>query len=120
MMFLPFAASSATFDFYKNLNFEALSDGPFRVLAMELGLKNTLFDRLLLSDSFLLLFGFIFITICIWIYTGSFIVTTAAICAVVFSLGVSYAFYTMVLRIQFFPFMNLLAIVVVIGELTRL
>ncbi|XP_076292397.1 protein dispatched isoform X2 [Lasioglossum baleicum] len=115
MIFLPIAASSATLDFYKELNNGGLSYGKFGVKGMELGLKSTLFDQLLVSDSILLLTGFAFVTICIWAYTGSLFLTATTIIAVIFSLGISYAFYTLVLHIQFFPFMNLLAIVVAVG-----
>lgn len=116
MLMLPMAASSATLDFYKGLNFAGLSYGKFRVVAIEFGLKSTLFDRLLVSDSSLLLSGFAFITVCIWAYTTSLLLTVTTILAVVFSLGISYALYTLVLRINFFPFMNLLAVVVAVGK----
>jgi len=115
MLFLPIAASSATLDFYKAIKNNDLMYGNFRVQGMELGLKSTLFDRLLVSDSSLVLLGFIFITFCIWAYTGSIVLTITTIFAVVFSLGISFAVYTLVLRIEFFPFMNLLAIVVAVG-----
>lgn len=115
MLFLPIAASSATLDFYKAIDNDDLIYGNFRVQGMQLGLKSTLFDRVLLSDSSLVLAGFIFVTFCIWAYTGSIILTIATIFAVLFSLGISYAMYTLVLNIQFFPFMNLLAIVVAVG-----
>ncbi|XP_012280511.1 protein dispatched [Orussus abietinus] len=115
MLFLPIAASSASLNFYRELNVEALTYGKFRVLGMQLGLKSTLFDRLLMSDSRLVLAGFAFVTVCIWAYTGSFLLTTSTILAVLFSLGISYALYTLILRIAFFPFMNLLAIVVAVG-----
>ncbi|XP_046428541.1 protein dispatched [Neodiprion fabricii] len=115
MLFLPMAASSATLDFYRGLNEDELTYGKFKVQGMQLGLKSTLFDRLLISDSCLLLAGFAFVTVCIWAYTSSIILTVTTILAVLFSLGISYAFYTLVLRINFFPFMNLLAIVVAVG-----
>ena len=75
MIFLPIAASSATLDFYKGLNTDGLSYGKFCVKGMQLGLKSTLFDRLLVSDSILLLTGFAFVTVCIWAYTGSLLLT---------------------------------------------
>ncbi|XP_015609573.1 protein dispatched homolog 1 isoform X2 [Cephus cinctus] len=115
MLFLPIAASSASLDFYRGLSVDGLTYGKFRVLGMQLGLKSTLFDRLLVSDSRLVLAGFAFVTICIWVYTGSLLLTATTILAVLFSLGISYAVYTLVLRITFFPFMNLLAIVVAVG-----
>lgn len=116
MLFLPFAASTVTFDYFDNVNIESLTHGKFRVVAMQLGLKNTLFDYLLVTDTFFLLFGFIFVTLCIWVYTGSFLITVSTILAVVFSLGISFAIYTFVLRITFFPFMNVLAIIVAVGN----
>ncbi|XP_043605135.1 protein dispatched [Bombus pyrosoma] len=115
MLFLPIATSSATLDFYKELGDNDLSYGKFCVKGMQLGLKSTLFNQLLVSDSILLLVGFAFVTVCIWAYTGSFLLTVTTIIAVIFSLGISYAFYTLILHIKFFPFMNLLAIVVVVG-----
>lgn len=116
MLILPIAASAATLDFYKSLQNEALVQNGFYVQGMELGLKSTLFDRLLVSDSILLLFSFAFIFICIWTYTSSLLLTTTTILTVVFSLGISYTLYTMILKIKFFPFMNLLAIIVAVGE----
>lgn len=115
MLFLPIAASSATLDFYKEIDRDDLKYGNFHVQGMQLGLKSTLFDQLLVSDSSLLLSGFIFIALCISAYTGSIILTITTIFAVLFSLGISYAVYSLVLRIKFFPFMNLLAIVVAVG-----
>ncbi|XP_034170851.1 protein dispatched [Osmia lignaria lignaria] len=115
MIFLPIAASSATLDFYKELNNGGLSYGKFCVKGMQLGLKSTLFDQLLVSDSILLLTGFAFVTICIWAYTSSLLLTVTTIIAVIFSLGISYALYTLVLHVKFFPFMNLLAIIVAVG-----
>ncbi|XP_047355130.1 protein dispatched isoform X1 [Vespa velutina] len=115
MLFLPIAASSASLDFYKELNNNDLSYGKFKVQGMQLGLKSTLFDRLLVSDFSLVLTGFGFVTLCIWIYTGSLLLTITTFFAVLFSLGISYAVYTLVLQIKFFPFMNLLAIVVAVG-----
>ncbi|XP_054006493.1 protein dispatched isoform X1 [Hylaeus anthracinus] len=115
MIFLPIAESSATLNFYKELNNDGLSYGKFCIKGMQLGLKSTLFDRLLVSDSVLLLIGFAFVTVCIWAYTGSLLLTVTTIIAVIFSLGISYALYTLVLHIHFFPFMNLLAIVVAVG-----
>ncbi|OXU27643.1 hypothetical protein TSAR_001530 [Trichomalopsis sarcophagae] len=115
MIILPIAASSATLDFYKDISSNNLSYKKLHVSAMQLGLKSTLFDKLLISDSFLVLLGFGFVTICIWSYTGSLIITVSTILVVIFSLGISYAFYTIILKINHFPFMNLLAVVVATG-----
>ena len=115
MIILPIAASSASLNYYNDISMVNLAYKEIEVSAIEFGLKSTLFDKLLISDSFLLLFGFSFVTICIWSYTSSFLITLSTILAVIFSLGISYAIYTLILRINHFPFMNLLAIVVAVG-----
>lgn len=87
--------------------------------AFDLGedFKNELFNELLLADHWLIALGFVFVMVCMWIYTSSIFITIMTILAVLFSLGLAYFLYTFVLQITFFPFMNLLAVVVIIGEL---
>lgn len=82
---------------------------------MDMGLKNVLFDECLLSDGWLLALGGIFVIICMWIYTSSLFITVMTIIAIIFSLGIAYFIYTVVFKIDFFPFMNLLAVIVVVG-----
>ncbi|XP_058807655.1 protein dispatched [Phymastichus coffea] len=115
LVILPMAVSSASFDYYNDMNRSTLSHGKLHVTAMQFGLKSTLFDKSLISDSVLVLLGFAFITICIWFYTGSLLITLSTIFVVIFSLGISYAIYTSILRINLFPFMNILTIVVAVG-----
>jgi protein dispatched 1 len=86
------------------------------IAAMDMGLKNALFDEYLLLDGWLVGLGGIFITLCMWMYTTSLFVTIMSIVAVLFSLGVTYFIYTIVFGFSFFPFMNLLAIIVVVGK----
>ena len=50
-----------------------------------------------------------------WWYTASIFLTLMAIVSVVFSLAVAYFVYTFVFELDFFPFMNLLAAVIVVG-----
>lgn len=83
---------------------------------MNMGLKNILFDQYLLADGWLIGMASIFIMFCMWIYTKSFFITIMSVMAIVFSLGIAYFIYTLLLEMPFFPFMNLLAIVVLIGE----
>lgn len=103
-------------ELFKKISNYVLSYKSFDVVGMQLGLKSTLFDHLLVEDSRLLLFGFGFVAICIWIYTSSVTLTVSTLLAVIFSLCISYAIYTFVFRITFFPFMNLLGIVVAVGK----
>lgn len=82
---------------------------------MDMGLKNILFDDCLRIDSWLMGLGFLFVLACIWLYTKSFILSLMTMCAIVFSLGLAYFIYSLVFKMSFFPFMNLLAVVVIVG-----
>lgn len=79
-------------------------------------MKNALFDECLLSDSWLIGIGGLFIITSMWIYTASLFITFMTVIAIFFSLGIAYFVYTFVYELTFFPFMNLLAVVVVVGE----
>jgi len=80
------------------------------------GLKNTLFNKCLVQDTWMIGAGGTFVLVCMWLYTGSLFVTIMTVIAIVFSLGISYFMYTLVFELNFFPFMNLLATVVAIGK----
>lgn len=82
---------------------------------MDMGLKNALFDECLLSDGWLIAVGALFVIICMWFYTSSLFVTLMTLVAILFSLGISYFFYTIIFKVNFFPFMNIMAVIVIIG-----
>lgn len=82
---------------------------------MDMGLKNALFDKYLIIDGWLIGMGCLFILLCMWIYTKSFFITLMTLIAIIFSLGIAYFIYTLLLELPFFPFMNLLAVVVLVG-----
>lgn len=85
---------------------------------MDLGIKNALFDDCLIYDGYLVGLAGLFILLCMWKYTNSLFITVMTLIANVFSLGISYFLYTIVLELPFFPFMNLLAVIVLIGKLS--
>lgn len=115
MLFLPIARSSAILPYYNALDSNSLKFGNVKVSAMDLGLKEVLFDESLVWDTWLILLGALFVCLCMWMYTESFFVTFMTIIAICLSLGMSYFFYTIVFDLKFFPFMNLLACVVSVG-----
>jgi len=136
MSFLPLARSSATLDYYHTLRRDSMlyngddwkrgagdpetpliiSDGKTQVVAMDLGLKDALFNEYLVEDgSSHLLLAFVLIALTILVYTRSFFITFAAICAIFYALTLAYFIYTFLFRIAFFPFMNVLAAVIAIG-----
>ncbi|GJQ67819.1 putative hedgehog receptor [Trypoxylus dichotomus] len=115
IIFIPLACSTAILPFYHELEKYNLDYGGISVVAMELGVKSALFDEYLIRDTWLMSFGGIFVLVCMWLYTGSLFLTVMTIIAIVFSLGISYFMYTLVLELHFFPFMNLLTTVVAVG-----
>ncbi|EEB17830.1 conserved hypothetical protein [Pediculus humanus corporis] len=115
MIFLPIARSSAILPYYYNLSSSILKHDSVFVSAMDLGLKNTLFNDCLVRDAFLTVAGGGFMILCIWTYTNSIVITISTLLAVFMSLITSYFIYTFIFNIKFFPFMNLLAIIVAIG-----
>lgn len=60
--------------------------------------------------------GALSVLTCTLLYTGSLFLTFTTLSAMIFSLGLSYFLYTIAFNISFFPFMNLLAIVLSVGK----
>lgn len=116
MIFLPLACSTAMLPYYHEIKGIDLEYEGIGVVAMEFGIKNALFDEYLLRDAWLMTFGGLFVLFCMWLYTGSLFLTFMTIIAIIFSLGIAYFLYTLVFELNFFPFMNLLATVVAVGE----
>lgn len=115
MLFLPIAASTASkplFNEFERLGteFEGLS-----IVAMEFGIKSTIFDEYLLKDARLMGLGAFFVFVCLWVYTASIFVTVMTIMSVFIVLTATYFLYEVVYAVHFFPFMNLLSIIICIG-----
>jgi len=81
----------------------------------DLGLKNELFLDYLLADTAFGALAFALVLMCIYLYTNSLLFTLVALVSVLMSLGVAYFFYTVVFGQGFFPFANLLTMVLMIG-----
>lgn len=114
--FLPMACSSAALPYFEGLHRGDFSDGVTQVVAMELGLKNVLFDQYLVNDTVFVGLAAGVILIFMWMYTSSFFITVMTLVAIAFSLGIAYFLYTLIFKIKFFPFMNLLTSVIIVGE----
>lgn len=103
---------------FKEIKFCSYSISKFSVLISYVfsGLKNILFDECLVRDALFMAAGSGFMIICIWSYTGSLFITLCTVLAIGMSFIISYFIYTFIFNIKFFPFMNMLAIIVAIGE----
>lgn len=117
MIFLPLACSTAILPYYYELDKLSLKYNNLKIVAMDFGIKSALFDECLIRDTWFMGSGALFIFVCIWFYTHSLFLTIMTIILVVFSLAIAYFIYTYILGIHFFPFMNLLAVVVAIGKM---
>ncbi len=116
MTLLPIAASSAAQPLYWQIVSHGLpQENNIKVIAMNFGIKHNLFDHYLAADMLWFLIAVSIIFIFMWLYTASLFITTMAIINVIFTLEVAYFLYTYVFGIKFFPFMNVLAVVIVIG-----
>ncbi|KAL3289765.1 hypothetical protein HHI36_023160 [Cryptolaemus montrouzieri] len=115
MLFLPLAASTAILPYFHSVENLKWNREYIEIVAMDFGIKSTLFDEYLVHDMWLMATGIIFILFCMWLYTKSLFLTMVTIIGIVFSLGIAYFLYVLVFELKFFPFMNLLAIVVAIG-----
>mgnify|MGYP002043573017 FL=1 len=119
MSFLPVARSSATLDYFYALQADGtdlLGDDRTEIVAMDLGLKETLFHEYLMEDAIYLLIALIFISLTILIYTQSMFITISTLLAITYALSLAYFIYTFICGIKFFPFMNVLAAVIAIGK----
>lgn len=83
------------------------------------GLKYTLFDKLLLEDTFLLGVGGSVVVALMWCYTGSLFITLVTITTVACALIIAYFMYIFIYEITFFPYMNVLTAVIAIGKYTE-
>lgn len=115
MLFLPLAGSIAILPYFHIIEKLKMDYDDLEIVAMDFGIKSSLFDEYLVHDMWLMVLGTIFIIFCMWLYTKSLFLTIVTIIGIVFSLGISYFFYVLVFELKFFPFMNLLAIIVAIG-----
>ena len=118
MSFLPVARSSATLEYFHALNTQnqIIGDDRTEIVAMDLGLKETLFNEYLIEDAIYLVVALILICLAILLYTQSLFMTIATLLAITYALALAYFIYTFICGIKFFPFMNVLAVVIAIGE----
>lgn len=85
------------------------------VQSVDFGVYQTLFERHLIVDLQYGAFALVAICIICYLYTGSLLVTIAILASISFSPLISYYAYVYGLNIQFFPFMNMFAVLIAIA-----
>ena len=111
------ADKSFQVDVYKSrLLGDERSDGNVFLSGFEMsGLKFAIFNERLLGDIYLAAIAMLFIVTILWFYTRSFLITSLVGFIVVSALIIAYFIYTVVLGMKFFPFLNILTLVFLVG-----
>ncbi|RUS87455.1 hypothetical protein EGW08_004771 [Elysia chlorotica] len=114
-IFLPVHASDPPVNLFTHLDSLPRTVQGITVVGAHFGVKHLLFERYIISDSFWIGVACAVIFFCMWIYTTSLFVTVAAIISMFWAVEVAYFLYTFVFKIKFFPYMNMVALVLMVG-----
>ncbi|KAG5846338.1 hypothetical protein ANANG_G00113880 [Anguilla anguilla] len=116
MLFSPTEKGETMMDIYLD-NFENwnASDGVTAVTGIEFGIKHNLFQDYLLTDTVYPAIAIVIVLAVMCVYTRSVFITLMTMFAIISSLIVSYFLYRVVFNFQFFPFMNLTALIILVG-----
>ncbi|XP_051953933.1 protein dispatched homolog 1-like [Xyrauchen texanus] len=91
------------------------SDGITTITGIEFGIKHNLFQDYLLTDTMYPAIAIIIVLVVMCVYTRSMFITLMTMFAIISSLIVSYFLYRVVFSFEFFPFMNLTALIILVG-----
>ncbi|XP_076844349.1 protein dispatched homolog 1 isoform X2 [Brachyhypopomus gauderio] len=116
MLFSPTEKGESMMNIYLD-NFENWnsSDGVTTVAGIEFGIKHNLFQEYLLTDTVYPAIAIVIVIVVMCIYTKSIFITIMTMFAIISSLIVSYVLYRVVFNFEFFPFMNLTALIILVG-----
>ncbi|XP_030842420.1 protein dispatched homolog 1-like [Strongylocentrotus purpuratus] len=92
-----------------------LTDNTVQVVAIGGGFKFDLFGDYLFSDFIYIGIGCLAVVAIIWMYVGSFFVTIMTMFSIIMSMVVAYFLFHTVFRLVFFPFINVITAVLLIG-----
>ena len=91
-------------------------DGDVELSGYELSqLKFKIFNERMLTDLYLAAIAMLIIMVILWLYTSSFLITCLTALIVISSLVIAYFVYTKILGMKFFPFLNILTSVFLVG-----
>ncbi len=101
--------------YLNNIHGKSFTNGNVMLKAVKFDIKYMLFDRYLFSDILYIGIGLAIILCLIWMYTTSFFVMMAAFFNFILSLILAYFLYVVVFQRPFFPFVNITALIILIG-----
>ncbi|XP_062970423.1 protein dispatched homolog 1 isoform X2 [Cynocephalus volans] len=116
MLFSPTEKGESMMNIYLD-NFENWnsSDGVTTITGIEFGIKHSLFQDYLLMDTVYPAIAIVIVLLVMCVYTRSMFITLMTMFAIISSLIVSYFLYRVVFNFEFFPFMNLTALIILVG-----
>ena len=117
--FLHMAQSKNTHQFYLDM-YEIIkqgraSDNSVKLISLDFGLKEYVFEQSLLIDSGWIGLALSIVVLIMCIYTESVFITFMTFVSMLFTIILSFTIYQFIFRIEYFPFLNLLAGIVVVG-----
>ncbi len=124
MTLLPAAAGTASQPLYWSLVQDSQDSAfslqpsdrvPVQVCAINFGIKHMLFDHYLRRDMAWFCLAVVLLLLLMWFYSTSLFLVFVAAVNIFFAMEISYFMYTYIMKIHFFPFMNLLALVILVG-----
>lgn len=116
-MFIPLAKSTELMPFFHEIEtlLNSMDDSLVKIGAYDLGLKDVLFEKLLVEDTKLLGLAFISVNLIFLLYTSSLLATFITSLNLLATLGGSLFIYRFIFGIKFFPFMNLMSVIILIA-----
>ena len=114
-IFLPMPAGSQSVNLFEHLESLSRTVEGITIVGTHFGAKYSLFERYLVADSFWIGMACVVIFLSMWIYTSSLFVTLAAFMSMFWTVEVAYFLYTFVFKIKFFPYMNMVTLIVMVG-----
>ncbi|KAH3852064.1 hypothetical protein DPMN_094559 [Dreissena polymorpha] len=120
--FLPISFQSMTqrkvddaVNLYLDIESKAERVGNVEIVAADFGIKDHMFHHYLTKDSHWLAFSGVSIFFVVWIFTGSIFITVMTFLSMFLSLELAYFLYVFVFEITFFPYMNLVTVLLIIA-----
>lgn len=116
MSFIPLAVGKSTEQLYQAMSSEiSLSHGGVHITAVNFGLKQLMFEEYLKLDSVWFGLALTAVIVIVWLYTTSIFITIMTMSSIIVTIVISYFIYSILFGIGFFPYMNLMAVVLLIG-----
>lgn len=117
LLFLPISKGEHTMEMYMNgLESKDLTYNTTTITGIDFGIKQTLFKYYLARDSIYPILAVVALLFTMVLYLRSAFIVIMSAVAIAASLLTSYFFYTVVFHLNFFPLVNLLATVVLLGS----